>query len=274
MPRYVSYLFRGLPGAGELRGDEVLPLDGISELGIDSPSLRLSSALGLPAIPLSDVVLRPVVPNPRRVLCVGLNYHDHINETKRDLPTYPVLFPKYASSLIGPTDDIQAPPETSQLDYEAELAVVIGRSGRRIPAEEADNYVLGYTVANDVTVRDFQYKTHQWMQGKAWDNTTPIGPSLVTPDEADLPALGIRTILNGVTVQDDTLDKLIFSIPTLISTISTFTTLDAGDIILTGTPGGVGFRRDPQLFMRPGDMVRVEIDGLGAVENRVVAEAV
>lgn len=274
MTRYVSYLLHGQPGAGELRGDEVLPLEGISEIGADTSSSRLHSAVRRDAIPLSEVRLRPVVPNPQRILCVGLNYHDHVTETKRDLPTYPVLFPKYASSLIGPTDDIQSPPETSQLDYEAELAVVIGQSGRRIPVDEAENFVLGYTVANDVTVRDFQYKTHQWMQGKAWDNSTPIGPSIVTPDEVDLSKLGIRAIVNGATVQDDILGKLIFSIPTLIAKISTFTMLSPGDIILTGTPGGVGFRRDPQLFLWPGDVVRVEIDDIGALENRVVAEEV
>jgi acylpyruvate hydrolase len=132
--------------------------------------------------------------------------------------------------------------------------------------------VLGYAVANDVTMRDYQYKTHQWLQGKAWDGSTPIGPYLHTPDEVDVTAVGLRTVLNGTTLQESDTSLLIFDIPTLISTISEFTTLLPGDVILTGTPGGVGFRRDPQVFLEPGDEVRVEIDGLGEVRNQVVAE--
>jgi acylpyruvate hydrolase len=164
------------------------------------------------------------------------------------------------------------PPESVQVDYEAELAVVIGRRGRRIPVDQADAHVLGYTVCNDVTMRDYQYKTHQWLQGKAWDNSTPLGPYLVLPSEADLTAAGIRTLLNDEVLQSSDTSKLIFDIPTLISTISEFTTLEPGDVILTGTPGGVGYRRDPQVFLRDGDVVTVEVDGVGTLANRVRAE--
>ena len=132
--------------------------------------------------------------------------------------------------------------------------------------------MAGYTVANDITMRDYQYKTHQWLQGKAWDDCTPVGPYLVTPDEVDLSVAGIRTVLNGAVVQESTVSQLFFDIPTLISTISTFTTLNPGDLILTGTPGGVGFRRKPQLFLTDGDTVAVEIDGVGRIQNRIVAE--
>jgi acylpyruvate hydrolase len=184
-----------------------------------------------------------------------------------------VLFPKYASSLIGPTDDILLPPEATQADYEGELAVIIGRSGRRISEEDALDHVLGYSVCNDVTMRDYQYKTHQWMQGKAWDNSTPIGPYVITPDEVDLASAGIRTILNDEVVQDSDLSYLIFSIPKLIATISEFTTLQPGDVILTGTPAGIGYRRTPQLFLNDGDTVTVEIDGVGSITNKVTTEA-
>ena len=247
---------------------------GLTEIGSATTLAVLREAQRIPAerVPTDEVRLLPVVPAPSKVLCVGLNYADHIAETGRDTPTYPVLFVKFASSLIGAIDDIALPPETSQLDWEGELVIVVGKAGRRIPVEHALDHVAGYTVANDITMRDYQYKTHQWLQGKAWDDCTPVGPYLVTPDEVDLSVAGIRTVLNGTVVQESTVSQLFFDIPTLISTISTFTTLNPGDLILTGTPGGVGFRRKPQLFLTDGDIVAVEIDGVGRIQNRVVAE--
>lgn len=273
---YAVYEHNGISRVGEVDGSTVVPLEGLVEIDANSSPelLRDASRLEGERIDLAEVKLRPVSPSAGKIFCVGLNYRSHIDETGRDLPTYPVLFPKYASSLIGAYDDIQLPAEGTQVDYEAEVAVVIGRGGRRISEENALDHVLGYTVANDVTVRDFQYKTHQWMQGKAWDAMTPVGPFLVTPGEVDLSKAGIRTILNGETVQDSDLSYLIFSVPNLIATVSQFTTLSPGDIILTGTPSGVGYRRDPQLFLRDGDEVIVEVDGVGRVANRVVAEAV
>jgi len=271
--RYVSISHDGRSTAAVVDGDEFVPLEGIAELGPAADSDRLREAPRGRAVPRAEARLRPLVPAAGRIFCVGLNYTSHVDETKRDLPTYPVLFPKYAASLLPPDGAIVLPPETEQLDYEGELAVVIGRSGRRIAAEHALDHVLGFAVANDVTVRDFQYKTHQWLQGKAWDASTPVGPAVVTVDEFDLDAAGIRTTVNGRTVQDSDLGRLIFSVPTLIETISVFTRLEPGDIILTGTPGGVGFRREPQLFLHDGDTVDVEIDGVGRISNRVVAES-
>ncbi|WP_336882751.1 fumarylacetoacetate hydrolase family protein [Rhodococcus globerulus] len=271
---YATYEFSGLRGVGEVDGDQLVPLAGLTEIGVSTSIDVLAAATRRPAdtVAIKDVTLLPVVPNPTKILCVGLNYRDHVTETKRDLPTYPVMFAKYASSLLGAYDDIAVPPESEQVDYEGELAVIIGRSGRRISEENALDHILGYSAANDITMRDFQYKTHQWIQGKAWDASTPVGPTVVTPDEVDITAAGIRTIVNGEKVQESDLSYLIFSIASLISTISTFTALEPGDIILTGTPGGVGYRRDPQLFLHPGDSVSVEIDGVGTVRNSVVAQ--
>ena len=268
---YATYIHDGQSRVGEVHGIQLVPLTGIAELGATTtPEVLAGAAREESAtVAISDVALRPVVPNPAKVVCVGLNYRDHVLETKRELPSYPVLFPKYASSLLGAHDNIVLPEESTQVDYEGEMAIVIGRPGRRIPKSDAFAYVLGYTVANDVTMRDFQYKTHQWMQGKVWDRSTPVGPCLVTPGEIDIDQAGIRTILNGEKMQESELSQLIFNVPELIATISTFCTLQPGDLILTGTPGGVGYRRDPQVFLNHDDQITVEIDGIGAVSNAV-----
>ncbi|MFI5540902.1 fumarylacetoacetate hydrolase family protein [Nocardia sp. NPDC051900] len=273
---YVTYEHRGVRRVGEVQGSELVPLGGLAEIGSGTASDVLADAERDPSgrVAIDAVRLLPVVPNPSKVFCVGLNYREHVTETRRELPTYPVLFPKFADSLIGAYDDIVLPPESTQVDYEGELAVIIGRPGRRIAEADADEHVLGYSTANDITMRDFQYKTHQWMQGKAWQASTPLGPTLVTPAEVDLSTAGIRTVLNGEKVQESELSMLIFSIPRLIADISTFTTLAPGDVILTGTPGGVGYRRDPQLFLRDGDQISVEIDGVGTVRNLVRSEVV
>lgn len=274
--RYVS--FRNTEGAaqmGVVEDGQVLPLEGVGALGGDVDIAAVAGARrGLPLGPVDSVDLLPASPSPGKIFCVGLNYHSHIDETGRDLPTYPVLFPKFASNLIAAGDPIQLPPEATQVDYEAELAVVIGKAGRRIARADALDHVFGYTMCNDITMRDFQYKTHQWMQGKAWDNSTPLGPVILTPDEVDVENLGIRLRLNGETLQDSSTSKLIFSIADLVATASEFTELVPGDVILTGTPGGVGYRRDPQVFLRDGDVVEVEIDGLGVLRNVVTAEHV
>ncbi|MFD3744014.1 fumarylacetoacetate hydrolase family protein [Nocardia sp. NPDC058633] len=272
----MTYEHRGVRRVGEVRGSDLVPLDGLTEIGAGTTSQALADAARDPSgrVEIDAVRLLPVVPNPSKVFCVGLNYREHVTETKRELPTYPVLFPKFADSLIGAYDDIVLPPESTQVDYEGELAVIIGRPGRRIAEADAGEHILGYSTANDITMRDFQYKTHQWMQGKAWQASTPLGPSLVTPAEVDLSTAGIRTVLNGEKVQESDLSMLIFSIPRLIAEISTFTTLAPGDVILTGTPGGVGYRRDPQLFLRDGDQVSVEIDGVGVVRNLVRGEVI
>lgn len=272
---YANYEHEGRLQVGEVRGDFLVPLDGITEIGPSTSQdvLRGAPRLDAEQIAVDAVRLRPASPRAARIVCVGLNYKSHIEETQRDLPTYPVMFPKYASSFIGPTDDIVLPPEAKQVDYEGELAVVIGKAGRRISEEDALEHVLGYAVCNDVTMRDYQYKTHQWMQGKAWDNSTPIGPYVVTPEEVDLTSAGIITTLNGQVVQKSDLSYMIFSIPRLIATVSEFTRLEPGDVILTGTPSGVGYRSDPQIFLHDGDTVTVEIEGIGRVTNKVVAES-
>jgi acylpyruvate hydrolase len=273
--RFASCAHAGRTFAAALLDGAAVPLAGIPELGARTPS----SVLADPpldragAVPLAEVTLRPVVPRPSKIVCVGLNYLNHIGETGREIPEYPVLFSKFAETLTGPRDPIALPAESAQVDYEGELAVVIGRAGRRITADAALAHVAGYTIANDVTMRDFQYKTHQWLQGKAWEASTPVGPWLVTPDETGDPStLDIALTLNGKVMQQANTAQLMFDIPVLISRISEFVTLVPGDLILTGTPGGVGFRRDPQVFLAPGDRVRVEISGIGALENAVVAE--
>ncbi|MFD3427620.1 fumarylacetoacetate hydrolase family protein [Nocardia fluminea] len=268
---YATYEHHGVRRVGEVQGSELVPLDGLTEIGTQTTPEVLAGADRDPRgrVEMASVQILPVVPNPTKVFCVGLNYREHVTETKRELPTYPVLFPKFAAGLIGAYDDILLPPESTQVDYEGELAVVIGRPGRRITEADALDHVLGYSVANDITMRDFQYKTHQWMQGKAWDASTPIGPTLVTPEAVDLSTAGIRTVINGEKVQESDLSMLIFSIPRLIAEISTFTQLTPGDVILTGTPGGVGYRRDPQLFLGDGDQVSVEVDGVGVVRNLI-----
>ena len=273
--RFASCTHAGRTFAAALVDEAAVPLAGIPELGAQTPS----SVLADPpldragAVPLAEVTLRPVVPRPSKIVCVGLNYLNHVGETGREIPEYPVLFTKFAETLVGPHDPIVLPPESSQVDYEGELAVVIGRPGRRIAADAALDHVAGYTIANDVTMRDFQYKTHQWLQGKAWEASTPVGPWLVTPDETGDPStLDIALTLNGAVMQQANTAQLMFDISVLISRISEFVTLVPGDLILTGTPGGVGFRRDPQVFLAPGDRVRVEIGGIGALDNAVVAE--
>jgi acylpyruvate hydrolase len=273
--RYATYEHRGRRQVGEVQGQTLIPLSSVAELGPTTTPEVLSTARRdeAGAVPIGDVRLLPVVPRPAKVFCVGLNYRDHVTETKRDIPDYPVLFGKFATSLIGPHDDIVLPPESTQVDYEGELVVVIGRTGRRIAETDAIDHVLGYTVANDVTMRDYQYKTHQWMQGKAWDASTPIGPYLVPPEDVDIDHAGIRTVLNGEKMQESGLSQLMFTIPKLIATLSTFTALAPGDLILTGTPGGVGFRRDPQVFLRDGDEITVEVDGVGIIRNTVHAGA-
>jgi acylpyruvate hydrolase len=275
--RFASCHHDGRDFAAAIVDDVAIPLAGTAELGPESLGALPAEApprdtAGV--LPLADVTLRPLIPRAGKVICVGLNYLAHVGETGREIPTYPVLFTKFADALIGPSDDIMLPPESSQVDYEGELAVVIGRAGRRIAPADALGHVAGYAIANDVTMRDFQYKTHQWLQGKAWEASTPLGPYLVTPDEVGDPGtLDLRLSIGDRVLQEASTAQMMFDIPTLIGHISTFVTLRPGDVLLTGTPGGVGFRREPQVFLRPGDTVRVEISGLGAIENAVVAES-
>jgi acylpyruvate hydrolase len=220
---------------------------------------------------LSTIRIRPPIPRPPKVLCVGLNYDDHLEESGLKKPVYPEVFARFATSLIAHEEPIRRPPESSTLDYEAELAVVIGRGGRRIHRDRALEHVAGYSLFNDATIRDFQLRTPQWTIGKNFDATGAFGPWLVTPDAVPPGASGLRIQgrLNGRVMQDSRTDLLIFNVPTLIETISVAMSLEAGDVIITGTPGGVGVARKPPVFMRPGDVFEVEIDGIGILSNPV-----
>jgi acylpyruvate hydrolase len=256
-------------------GDVVRPLSGVAELGADTPSSVLCDPpIGDESLALGEVRLRPVVPRPGKIVCVGLNYHEHAEEGGYDLPAYPVLFTKFSEALVGAGEAVVLPPESSAADYEAVLAFVVGRPARRVGRDEALDVIAGYTIANDVTMRDYQYKTHQWVQGKSWEGSTPLGPFLVTADEVDPADLDIELTLNGETMQSANTSLLIFDVPRLVETISEFVTLLPGDVVLTGTPSGVGYRRDPKVLLRDGDEMAVSISGLGRLENRVVAEAV
>ncbi|HWI71158.1 MAG TPA: fumarylacetoacetate hydrolase family protein [Baekduia sp.] len=275
--RFASLSVDGRPVAVAIEGDQAIPLKGIAELGRATPSSLLADPpldrAGAFALDGPGVRVRPVVPAPDKVICVGLNYREHVAESLRDEPDYPVLFTKWASTLAGPDDDVALPPESAQVDYEGELVVVIGQRARRVAREDALGVVAGYSVANDISMRDFQHKSHQWLQGKAWDASTPVGPHLVTPDEIPDPQrLHLRTSVNGQTVQDATTDLMIFDVATLVAAISEFATLEPGDLILTGTPGGVGVRRDPPLLLSDGDVVAVEVDGVGRIENTMKEE--
>jgi acylpyruvate hydrolase len=217
----------------------------------------------------------PVVPQPSKVICVGLNYRNHIQEMGRDLPEHPTLFAKFADALIGSGDDILRPEETDQFDWEVELAVVVGKRVRRARGEEAEQAIAGFTVLNDITCRDWQFRTREWLQGKMWDSSTPVGPYLVTPDELPggvRPALDVRLTVDGEVMQSDSTADLLFDPVHLVEYVSTIVRLNPGDIIATGTPGGVGHARKPGRYLLGGENVVAEIDGVGRLENRVVKE--
>jgi acylpyruvate hydrolase len=217
----------------------------------------------------------PVVPRPGKIVCVGLNYRNHILEMGRDLPEHPTLFSKYADTLIGARDEIHRPVETDAFDWEAELAVVVGRSVRRADEEQAAAAIAGFTVLNDITCRDWQFRTREWLQGKNWDHTTPVGPVLVTPDELPggvRPTLAITCEVDGELMQKDTTADLLFDPVALVQYVSTMIRLEPGDLIATGTPGGVGHARKPEVYLSAGQRVVTEIEGIGRLENLVVAD--
>ena len=231
--------------------------------------------LPMRTIDLDTVRILPPVSKPPKILCVGLNYDDHLEESGLKKPTYPEIFARFATSLIAHGDPIRLPPESNALDYEAELAVVIGRGGRRISRDKALDHVAGYSLFNDATIRDFQLRTPQWTMGKNFDGTGAFGPWLVTPDALPPGAHGlhIHGRLNGQVMQHSSIDKLIFDVPTLIQLISVAISLEPGDVIITGTPGGVGAARKPPVFMQHGDVFEVEIEGIGVLSNTVQGES-
>ena len=226
-----------------------------------------------PVREVRGAVFAPVVPRPGKVVCVGLNYRNHIREMGRDLPEFPTLFSKYADALVGATDDIVRPPETEAFDWECELAIVVGTPVRRARGTDAERAIAGFAVLNDVTCRDWQFRTKEWLQGKSWESTTPLGPYLVTPDELPggaRPSLEISTKVDGETVQKDTTGDLLFDPVALVEYVSTMVTLRPGDVIATGTPGGVGHARTPPRYLAAGQVLTTEISGLGRCDNTVV----
>ena len=218
----------------------------------------------------SEVTLRAPIPRPGKLILLGLNYRDHAEETGQKIPEVPTLFSKYNNSVIGPGEPILIPRATEQIDYEAEFAFVIGRRGHDIPRERALEYVAGYTIVNDVSARDYQFVTSQWMVGKTFDTHCPMGPTLVLKDEIPDPHnLDLRLTIGSEVLQKSNTTQLIFKIPETVEYLSRIMTLEPGDVISTGTPAGVGFARKPPRWLRPGETVRIEIAGLGILENPV-----
>jgi 2-keto-4-pentenoate hydratase/2-oxohepta-3-ene-1,7-dioic acid hydratase in catechol pathway len=224
-------------------------------------------------LPLGSVTLLAPIPRPPKFICVGLNYRDHAIESGLPIPEIPIIFSKFSNTVIGPGAPIVLPKNSTKPDYEAELAFVIGKPGRHIPAEKWAEHVAGYTIVNDVSARDFQLATSQWLMGKTFDTFAPMGPYLVTADEiADPHVLDIGLTINGEVLQNSNTRELIFRIPELVAHLSSVFTLEPGDIVSTGTPPGVGSARKPPRFLRPGDDVVVHVQGLGELRNPVVAE--
>jgi 2-keto-4-pentenoate hydratase/2-oxohepta-3-ene-1,7-dioic acid hydratase in catechol pathway len=223
--------------------------------------------------PQETVKLLPPVPDPQKIVCLGLNYSDHAAETNATLPKDPILFSKYATALIGPEEPIVLPPISSEVDFEAELVIVIGKRGRHLSPEAALQHVAGYTVGHDVSARDWQLKKDgkQWMVGKTFDTFAPCGPVLVTADEVPDPHnLAIRLRLNGEVMQNSNTGQMIFKVGQIVSHLSKIFTLEPGDLVYTGTPPGVGIARKPPVYLKAGDVVEIEIEGLGLLRNPVV----
>ena len=262
---------------GVLLDGGVLPVTGdfnaLGETDLANLQAQLERANGAGLVPLEQVQLGAPLPNPPKIICVGLNYSDHAEETGMTPPPTPLLFAKWSNTLIGPDAPVFLDGTSQQVDYEAELVFVIGKPAYKIPEEHAFEYIAGYMCANDVSARDLQFATpgNQWSRSKSLDGFCPIGPYLATSDEIPDPHnLRIACRVNQQTLQDSNTSKLIFKIPTLLSFLSQGMTLQPGDIVLTGTPAGVGFTRKPPLFLKPGDVCEIEIEGLGTLRNNFV----
>lgn len=221
-----------------------------------------------------EVKMEAPVQQPKKIICVGHNYREHILEMGRELPPNPVVFAKFSNAIIGPEDDIPFYPISEQLDYEAEFTFVVGKRAKNVSEEDALDYVAGYTICNDVTYRDIQRRTIEWLQGKTVDGSAPMGPWLVTSDELPNPSgLDIALYVNGEERQRSNTENLVFSVQKLVAFLSELMTLEPGDVIMTGTPGGVGVAMDPPSFLKDGDVVRIEVDKVGVLENKVVKVA-
>ncbi|MDO9403832.1 MAG: fumarylacetoacetate hydrolase family protein [Polaromonas sp.] len=280
--KLLSYSYRGDTAWGALTGDRITDLKAVSGL----PTLRRALerftvadiealAASVPAtISAADVVYLPVIPDAGKIFCIGLNYDEHRIEANRDKTAQPTVFLRLAGSQVGHDQPLLLPPESEKFDYEGEIAVVIGRRGRRISEADAWTHIAGYAPYNDGSIRDWQSHTTQWTPGKNFVATGGFGPFLVTRGEiADGQELSLTTRLNGEVMQHATTAQLIFSIPRLVHYLSTFIELEPGDVIVTGTPGGVGFKRTPPVYMRAGDVVEIEVGSVGTLSNSVAAEA-
>lgn len=279
--KLISFLLHNIPSYGIVQGDDVLNLTPI--LGAQAPDLKSLIAHNMvdqaakalashkPDLKFADLHLLPVITNPNKIVCVGLNYADHVRETGRELTESPALFLRVSESQIGHGQNIVRPPESHRLDYEGEIAVIIGKGGRRISEADSWSHIAGYSCYNDGSVRDWQVSTTQWTAGKNFWRTGGFGPWMVTADEIKPDQkMTLITRLNGQELQRATTDMMIHSIPRQIAYISTFIPLEPGDVIVTGTPGGVGNKRTPQLFMKPGDVVEIEVDSVGILRNGIV----
>ena len=279
--KLISFRHGAIDSYGLVDDQQVLDLGAVA--GTEAPDLKTALANGLlptlaarpaPSLPLSSVTLLPVLPNPGKIFCVGHNYETHRQETGRAKVGHPSIFTRFADTLTAHGAPIVRPRVSTSLDFEGELAIVIGKGGRYIPEDEAMAHIAGFTCANDASVRDWQWHTQQFTPGKNFPATGALGPWLVTPEEiADLPAVTVTTRLNGQVVQQAPLADLIFPLPVIVAYLSSFTPLSPGDVILTGTPGGVGAKREPPLWMKPGDVVEVDISGVGLLRNEIVDEA-
>lgn len=247
----------------------LLPFENVGTL-LGAPDWRTLAAGDGQVIEADRAELATLVPHPNKIICLGLNYASHIAEMGRPTPEYPTLFAKYDGALIGPTDDVTLPQVSDKVDWEAELGVVIGSRGRHVNAEDALDLVAGYTVVNDVTVRDWQHRTREFLSGKTFEATTPVGPHLVTPDELPPGAAGLEIgcEVDGEVMQHSNTDDLLFNVADTIAYVSTIITLQPGDLIAMGTPGGVGAGRDPQVFLKDGQVLVTSIEGIGRLRNR------
>lgn len=275
--RLATVRVEGTTRAVRVDDDRLVDLghDNVGDLLASRDWAEAAEAAG-PTYPLAGADFAPVVPSPSKVVCVGLNYKNHIQEMGRELPQYPTLFAKFADSLIGANDDIERPPETGELDWEVELALVVGKQVRRARGAAAESAIAGFTALNDITCRDWQFRTREWLQGKTWDSSTPVGPWLVTPDELPggvRPRLEVRLSVDGEAMQRDSTGDLLFDPVALVEYVSTIVRLNPGDIIATGTPGGVGHARDPKRYLTGGERIVAEVEGIGRLENRVTAES-
>jgi len=289
--KLVTFAPRNAPAdfrIGILRNDRVfdlrtlsqqLPGDMLAFLAAGQSALSLAAqtvqaAQAHQGIPLDSVRLAAPIPKPGKIMCIGLNYRDHANESNQPIPEFPTLFAKYSTCVIGPDEPIVIPTLTNQVDYEVELAAVIGRRARHISQADALNYVAGYVPFNDVSARDYQMRTSQWTIGKTFDTFGPMGPAMTTSDEVPDPqSLDISLSIGGEVLQKSNTRELVFTVQQLISTLSGVMTLEPGDVISTGTPSGVGAARTPKRWLKPGDVVRIEIEKLGVLSNPVVNEA-